>query len=36
MITRSLTNSGIKSNHYYLSLNPKRSLEDLEKMIREY
>jgi hypothetical protein len=31
---RSLTNSGIKSNHYSLSLNPKVSLEDLEKMMR--
>ena len=29
---RSLTTSGIKSNNYYLSLNPKRSLEDLEKI----
>jgi hypothetical protein len=36
MTTKSLTNSGLKSNHYYLCLNRKRSLEDLEKMIREY
>jgi len=32
---RYLTSFGLKSNYYHLSLNPKRSLEDLEKAIRE-
>jgi hypothetical protein len=32
---RYLTSFGLKSNHYHLSLNPKRSLEDLEKATRE-